>query len=318
MAELWEPFDEELEKARVAWLYFIGGRTQQEIAQELNVTRLKVNKIIGAVRDSGHVKVSVSLPLSDCVELAMAVSARYGLSEAVVVPDLEDFVEQKRVVGEAAGTMASALIHEHDMGVGVGSGRTLSFAVRTLRAHPKPESWVVGLMGGVTRSSGTNTFEVATAFARALAVECHYLAAPIYCANPESRNALLLNDELTDVLARTEIADIGIVSCGPLIEDTSLTHIRVVKDHLDAVLKLGAVGEFLGCFLDAHGNPIDHFLNDSIIALPPDKLKLKPVSILVSGGRGKIPIIRAVLRAGYVNRLVTNQSVARALLQGPR
>ncbi|OLP57056.1 DNA-binding transcriptional regulator [Rhizobium rhizosphaerae] len=318
MAELWEPYDEELEKARVAWLYFIGGRTQQEIAQEMNITRLKVNKIIGAVRESGNVKVSVSLPLSDCVELAEAVSARYRLIEAVVVPDLEDFVEQKRVIGEAAGTMASGLIHEHDMGVGVGSGRTLSFAVRTLRARPKPESWVVGLMGGVTRGSGTNTFEVATTFARALAVECHYLAAPIYCANPESRNALLLNDELTDVLARTEIADIGMVSCGPIMEETSLTHIRVVKDHLDAVLKLGAVGEFLGCFLDAQGRPVDHFLNESIIALPPDKLKLKPVSMLVSGGRSKIPIIRAILRAGYVNRLVTNESVARALLQGPR
>jgi len=318
MAELWEPFDEELERARVAWLYFIGGQTQQEVAQQLNITRLKVNKIIGSVRDSGSVKVSVSLPLSDCVALAQAVSARYGLSEAIVVPDLEDFVEQKRVIGEAAGSMASALIHEHDMGVGVGSGRTLSFAVRTLRAKPKPESWVVGLMGGVTRSSGTNTFEVASAFARALGVECHYLAAPIYCANPESRNALLLNDELTDVLARTEIADIGLVSCGSVEEETSLTHIRVVKDHLDAVLKLGAVGEFLGCFLDAQGRPIDHFLNDSLMALPPDKLKLKPVSILVSGGKSKIPIIRAILRGGYVNRLVTNQSVASALLQGPR
>ncbi|KYB45912.1 hypothetical protein AB664_30475 [Brucella anthropi] len=98
-------------------------------------------------------------------------------------------------------------------------------------------------------------------------MECHYLTAPIYCANRESRDAILLSDELTDVLARTEIADIGLVSCGALTSETSLTHIRVVKDNLDAVLKLGAVGEFLGYFLDAQGRPIDHFLNDSIIAL---------------------------------------------------
>ena len=52
--------------------------------------------------------------------------------------------------------------------------------------------------------------------------------------------------------------------------------------------------------------------------IAPDKLKLKPVSALVSGGLNKIPIIRAILRAGYVNRLVTNETVARALLQGPR
>ena len=312
------PFDDELERARVAWLYFIGGQTQQEIAQRMNITRLKVNKIIGQVRESGSVSVTVRLPLTDCIELAEKVSARYDLVESVVVPDLDDFLEQKRVIGEAAGSLASQLIEDRDMGVGVGSGRTLSFAVRSLHAHPRSESWVVGLTGGITSGSITNTFEVATAVARALGVECHYLTAPIYCANPESRNALLLNDELTDVLARTEIADVGIVSCGPLSHDTSLTQIRVVKDNIDTILRLGAVGEFMGYFLDARGQLIDHFLNDSIIALPPDKLKLKPMSILVSGGVDKIPIIRAILRAGYVNRLVTNETVARALLQGPR
>ncbi|MFJ6324706.1 MULTISPECIES: sugar-binding transcriptional regulator [unclassified Rhizobium] len=318
MSEDLGDFDEELERARVAWFYFIGGQTQQEIAQRMNITRLKVNKIIGQVRESGSVQVNVSLPLTDCIELADQVSRRYELLEAVVVPDLDDYIEQKRVIGEAAGSLASKLVDERDMGIGISSGRTLSFAVRSLHARPRSESWVVGLTGGVTSGSSTNTFEVATACARALNVECHYLTAPIYCANPESRNAVLLNDELTDVLARTEIADIGIVSCGALTQDTSLTQIRVVKDNLDTILKRGAVGEFMGCFLDARGYPIDHFLNESIIALPPDKLKLKPISILVSGGIKKIPIIRAVLRAGYVNRLVTNESVARALLQGPR
>ncbi|MCP8896165.1 sugar-binding transcriptional regulator [Shinella daejeonensis] len=318
MSKDWDLSAEELERSRVAWLYFIGDQTQQEIARRMNITRLKVNKIIGQVRESGHVQVTVSLPLSDCIELAEKVSARYGLAEAVVVPDLDNYIEQKRVIGEAAGLLASGFIEGRDTGIGIGSGRTLSFAVRSLRARLKPEGWIVGLTGGVTSGSATNTFEVATAFARAIGAECHYLTAPIYCANPESRNALLLNDELTDVLARTEIADVGIVSCGPLAHDTSLTQIRVVKDNLDAVLKQGAVGEFMGCFLDARGQPIDHFLNDSIIALPPDKLKLKPVSVLVSGGIQKIPIIRAILRAGYVNRLVTNEGVARALLQGPR
>ncbi|MGN8114471.1 sugar-binding transcriptional regulator [Labrys sp. 22185] len=309
---------EELERARVAWLYFVGGQTQQEIAERMNITRLKVNKIIGQVRDTGKVQIRVSLPLSDCIDLAERVSARYGLVESVVVPDVTDYLEQKRVIGEAAGMLASSLINGQDMGVGIGSGRTLSYAVRALTAKLRPTSWVVGLTGGVTSGSSTNTFEVATAFARSLGVECHYLTAPIYCANPESRNAVLLNEELTDVLARTEIADIGLVSCGPLSHDTSLTQIRVVKDHLDAILNLGAVGEFMGCFLDYQGRPVDHFLNESTIALPPDKLKIKPISVLVSGGTDKIPIIRAILRAGYVNRLVTNESVARALLQGPR
>ncbi|ALN74728.1 hypothetical protein M673_18575 (plasmid) [Aureimonas sp. AU20] len=313
-----EGLNDELERARVAWFYFVGGLTQQEIASQLNLTRLKVNKIIGQVRADGMVHVDVKLPLSDCIALGEAVGERYGLVEVVVVPDVSDYIEQKRVIGEAAGTLTAALIEGKDLGIGIASGRTLSFAVRKIPAKPHPRSWVVGLTGGVTRSSGTNTFEVATSFARLMSVECHYLTAPIYCATAESREALLLNDELTDVLARTEIADFGMTSCGALTQDTTLTQIRVVKDHLDDILRLGAVGELMGCFLDMQGRPIDHFLNESVMALSPDKLKLKPYSVLVSGGIDKIQIIRAILRGGYVNRLVTNEGVARALLAGPR
>lgn len=313
-----ENLPEALERARVAWYYFVGGLTQQEIASRMGLTRLRVNKIIGQVREEGGVEIDVTLPLTDCVALAEGVAARYGLVEVCVVPDVPDYLGQKRVIGEAAGVMAAGLIEGRDLGIGVATGRTLSFALRRLAARPDPSSWVVGLTGGVTRSSGTNTFEVATSFARGLGIECHYLTAPLYCASPESREALLLISELTDVLARTEIADLAITSCGPLAEETTLTQIRVVKDHLDDLLRLGAVGELLGCFLDARGAPIDHFLNESIIALSPDKLRLKPMSMLVSGGIEKAQIIRAVLRAGYVNRLVTNEGVARALLTGPR
>lgn len=310
--------DSDLERARVAWYYFVGGLTQGEIAAQMDLTRFKVNRIIGQVRDEGLVQIKVSLPLIDCIALAEAVRDRYDLADVVVVPDIAAYLEQKRVIGEAAGAMAGALIHDRDLGIGIASGRTLSFAAQRLGAKPRRGSWVVGLTGGVTRSSTTNSFEVATGFARMLDVECHYLTAPIYCAGPESRDAILLNDELTDVLARTEIADFAMASCGALTEDSALTQIRVVKDHFDDVVRLGAVGEFMGCFLDAQGRPVDHFLNESIIALSPEKLALKPVSILVSGGTEKIQIIRAILRAGYVNRLVTNESVARALLAGPR
>ena len=316
--DLNESLPEQLERARVAWFYFVGGLTQQEIAARMNMTRLRVNKIIGQVREDGAVQIDVMLPLSGCIALAEAVAERYGLAEATVVPDVPDFLEQKRVIGEAAGAMASGLIERRDLGIGIATGRTLSFAVHRLNARPHANSWVVGLTGGATRSSGTNTFEVATSLARKLGVECHYLTAPLYCASPESREALLLIDELTDVLARTEIADLGIASCGWLAEDTTLTQIRVVKDNLDEILKRGAVGEFLGCFLDSQGQPVDHFLNDSIMALSPEKMKLKPMSMLVSGGIEKVQIIRAILRGGYVNRLATNEAVAGALMAGPR
>ena len=308
-------FEIEDERARVGWYYFVAGLTQKDIADRLQITRLKVNRIIGQLRSEGRVRIELEMPLISCREAAEKVAVKYGLDEVVVVPDLDDFLQQKQMIGEAAGHMVNPLIKGLDLGIGIGSGRTLSSVVRRMTARPNDGSWVVGLIGGITRATGSNSFDVATEAAQTLGVECHYLTAPIYCASRDARDALLLIDELTDVLARTEIADVALVSCGSVEEMSSLTQVRVIKDHLDDIVAAGAVGEILGCFIDADGRPVDHFINDTIIALPPDKLKMKPESILVSGGMNKLTVMRAILRGGYVNRLATNEGVARALLE---
>ncbi|SMC82942.1 sugar-binding transcriptional regulator [Primorskyibacter flagellatus] len=308
-------FESQDERARVGWYYFVAGMTQKDIADRLDITRLKVNRIIGQLRSAGQVKIELDMPLIACRALAEKVAERYGLEDVVVVPDVGDLVLQKRMIGEAAGTMVNPLIKGQDMGIGIGSGRTLSYAVGRMAGPPSNGSWVVGLIGGITRATGSNSFDVATNAAQQLGVECHYLTAPIYCASRDARDALLLIDELTDVLARTEIADIAMVSCGAVDEASSLTQVRVIKDHLDTIVAAGAVGEILGCFIDAQGRPIDHFINETIIALPPDKLRMKPHAVLVSGGLHKLEVIRAILRGGYVNRLATNEEVAQALLE---
>ncbi len=199
-------------------------------------------------------------------------------------------------------------------GIGVGWGRTLSFSVRRISAKPSAGSWVVGLMGGVTRGSGTNTFEVSTALAQALDVECHYLTAPIYCPSMESRATLLMHEELAEVMRRAEDAEVALVSCGDLSERSPITPITIVRRHLAELVECGAIGEILGCFLDKNGGVISHPVNESIMALPLAALRYKPVSILASGGTNKIDIIRAILRGGYINRLVTDENVARHLL----
>jgi len=50
------------------------------------------------------------------------------------------------------------------------------------------------------------------------------------------------------------------------------------------------------------------------MALPLSDLKAIPSSILASGGLHKAPIMNAILKAGYVKRVVTDEQVAEAIL----
>ena len=87
-----------------------------------------------------------------------------------------------------------------------------------------------------------------------------------------------------------------------------------MTENLDGLVEAGAVGDLLGVFLDADGRPVEHPLNARVIALPPTELRAIPTSILASGGPHKAAIVKAVMTAGHVNRLVTDEAVAERLL----
>jgi DNA-binding transcriptional regulator LsrR (DeoR family) len=300
-------------QARAAWYYYMGGMTQQEIADRLGLTRLRVNRLVGQARAEGIVRIDVRLPLASCVALEQKLKQRLGLDDAVVVPTLPDADAQQLAIGEAAGALLDPLLRD-GIGLGVGWGRTLRAAVRRLTPHRFVSSWVAALMGGLTRGSGTNTFEVATEFARLLGAECYYVAAPIYCPSTESRSTLLTHYGLAEVMRRAREGHVAIVSCGDLTPRSLLASTHIVSECIGELKEAGAVGDLLGTFLDADGRAVEHPLNERVMALPLAELKAYPISILASGGREKQAIVRAVMRGGYVRRLVTDEATAESLL----
>ena len=307
-------FAEAQTQARACWYYYFGAMTQQEIADQLGLTRLKVSKILSQARADGLVSIEIKLPLANCVALEDKLKARFALDAVSVAPALPDAEAQQQAIGGAAAAMLDPLLKD-GVSLGVGWGRTLSAAARALKPRRHSLSVVTGLMGGMTRGFGANTFELATEFARALGAECCYLTAPIYCPSVESRSMLLTHYGLADVMRRAREGQIALVSCGDLTPRSLLASTHTVSEALESLIKAGAVGDLLGTFLDEYGRPVDHPLNARVMALSPQELKAYPVSILASGGPLKASVLRGILNARYVRRLVTDESAAEALLQ---
>lgn len=301
-------------RARVAYLYFVAGQTQQEIANGLGITRLRVNNIVGQCRTDGSVSVDVRIPIAECIALEERLKTRFGLVSATVVPTIDDIDVVQRMIGEAAGTLLDRLIG-NGMGLGVGWGRTLSWAANRLARRRYSKSWVATLMGGLTRGSGTNTFEVATHFAQALGADCYYLAAPLYCPSVESREMLLTHHGLADVMRRALAVDIALVSSGDFSKRSQLAVTPTVKGNLAGLRTAGAIGDLLGSFLTAEGELADHPLNERVMALNIGDLARLKTSILVSGGLYKFQIVRAALVSSRVNGIVTDEALARAILE---
>ena len=307
--------DEQL-RVRVAWLYFMEGLTQADIAAKLGITRLKANRLLGEARASGLVNIQVNARLSGCVALERELVAAAGLKDAVIVPTPADAEQIPVVLGRATADYLSRHLGEARVrGLGIGWGTTLRETVRHMAGANLPQLSINSIMGGLTYGSEINTFEIASEFARRLNAQCNYLAAPIYAGSPKSRDTILAQDVFRETFQRLAANDVALMSVGDLSRRSLLIRYGLPADvTVESLRAAGAVGDIMGTFLDQRGQPLKHAVNKRVIALPIEMLRKVDIAIVASGGLNKTAILAGVLRARLCNVLVSDEASARAAL----
>jgi DNA-binding transcriptional regulator LsrR (DeoR family) len=301
-------------EARVAWLYFMEGLTQADIAAKLGMTRLRVNRMLVEARASGLVGITLNSPFASCIALERALVEMVGLKTAIIVPTPQDPDLIPVLLGQAAGDFLSSYLEENNVsGFGVGWGATLRETIRHMRAGRYPELCVNSMMGGLTRGQELNTFETASGLANRLGAQCQYLAAPIYAGSPGSRDIILAQDVFRESFERIATNDVAVLSIGDLSERSLLVRYGLPRDVTTVELReCGAVGDIMGQFFDESGTPVDHPLNRRAIALPLHDLSRIPTVVLASGGANKTLAIAGAMRAKLASVLICDEDTARA------
>ncbi len=165
----------------------------------------------------------------------------------------------------------------------------------------------------MTQGLELNTFEITNELARRLNASCNYLAAPIYAGSPKSRDTILAQDVFREAFDRIAANDVAILSVGDLSRRSLLIRYGLPRDvTIQELRAAGAVGDIMGQFLDAKGQPVSHPLNRRVIALPIEALRRIATVIVASGGANKTPIIAAILRAKLCNVLICDERTAQA------
>src|SRR5689334_14552782 len=116
--------------ARAAWLSYVGGFTQEEIADRLSVSRIKANRLIALAQRRGIVRVFIEGAPESCVALEDWLTERYELRFCTVVPDLGHNDLPLAALGVAGARFLHDTIERGEVRlVGVGHGRTLASMV---------------------------------------------------------------------------------------------------------------------------------------------------------------------------------------------
>lgn len=305
--------DSEL-KARAAWHYYVEGLTQEQIAEQLGIGRIKVHRILSAARDEGVVQFRIREEVAQCIRLEKQLVERYGLSRAIVVPSPASAATAPRLIGHAAAAYLAEAINPGDV-IALGWGRTLKFAINELNRKAVARTSVVSLLGGLTHAQPLNPTESAWDLAEKIHAECYLLPVPVYADLPEQRDAFMAQRSVEDVTQRARRANMALISVGTLSDDSPIASYGFIRTkEFEELRAAGAVGDILCHFVDAEGRTIDHTVNQRVCALPLDELRDMRSVVLVSGGVEKIPALRAALTRIKVATLITDEAAAEGLL----
>ena len=299
--------------ASVARRYYLDGRSKIEIADEFGMSRFKVARLLDAARTSGLVRIEIRHEGEIDVDLSARLRDRFGLLHSIVVdsPD-DDATSLREHVGRAAAHLLAEVITPRDV-LGLAWARAVSAMARELPRLPGTP--VVQLTGALSLPDGPDTsVDVVRDVAAASGGVAHFFYAPLTVADAATARALRQQPEVARAFGQLPhvtkaVAGVGLWEAGQstLYDAGSEADRRALRD-------LGVCADISGVFVSADGTPVATELAERMIALTAEDMRAIPEVVIVPYGVRKAPAVRAALRSGLVEGIVTHTSLARAVL----
>jgi DNA-binding transcriptional regulator LsrR (DeoR family) len=302
-------------RMRIAWMYYVEGLTQNEIAERLGIGRVTVVRNITEARKNNEVKILIQGEIAECIDLESQLKAAFGFDEAVVVPEPADAKNVSKVIGVAAGIYTTAQLRDNFV-LGVGWGATLYQSLASLTPTNLSGVEVISLLGGIVAARRYNPAEFAWQFANTVGADCYLFTAPAVVDSAATREALIEKCGIGTVFAHARKADMALVSVGDIsAASTSFRFGYLTEADRKSLIADGAVGDLLFNYFDLHGKIVENKINDRVMSVPVAQLRKVPKRVIASGGVEKVAALRGAIKLLDCNVLITNESTAIELLK---
>ncbi|MEJ7667476.1 MAG: sugar-binding transcriptional regulator [Casimicrobiaceae bacterium] len=300
---------------RAAWLYYVHGLNQAEVADRLGISRVKVHRLIALAHQQNWVKVFVEGSTAEGLALEQSAKQIFNLQFCSVAPsDVDGLALGPEAGFRSLGAAAALYLHQYlehhpKCSIGVGHGRTLAAVADALPKISRPQSQFVSILGSLTRRSTANPFDVIYRFAERTGGAGYFVPAPFFVDSVDDAEVLRGQRVVKSVLELARKTDLVLIGIGNLKNRPA-----IYESERRALAALGIVGEILGQFLDREGRTVHCDMAQRSISLRLEELRGRTV-IGIAGGPDKVDAIRATLRSGLLSGLITDETTARAILE---
>ncbi|MCV2395130.1 transcriptional regulator [Actinotalea sp. M2MS4P-6] len=299
---------------RVAERYYFARQSRVTIAEEFGISRFRIARLLDEAERRGTVQITLHRPRYGRRDLSTRLKAQYDLRHAAVVESSHlTEAEMREALGREGARLLAGLLADGDV-LGVGWGRSVEAVANAATALPRCP---VVQMSGITGPPSSNSMELVRRFSAITGAQPYPLYAPLIAPDSATARALRRSHGIAETFEQFRDISVGLVTIGSWDPPNSLLHQFVSQDVREVLTAAGLQAEVGGLFLDKEGKEIATPLSGQLMSIPTEEFRAIPTVVAVAGHASKARAIRAVLRGGFANALVTDTAAAAALLEDP-
>jgi deoxyribonucleoside regulator len=299
---------------RISHLYYKNDLTQQQIADQLNMSRPKVARLLQEARRTGIVRIEImnKLPLEE--EESYDLQRLFNLRRVIIVRTEETQAETLESIRRA---LASIIIDklEHVSSIGFSYSQTIGNVADYIHIDNHAcDVAVCDLMGAMM--GYTVPYSSAGDVARQIGGTFYPISAPIMALEENGSETYLADPNLRKTMEVARNVELAIVGIGDSTTQNILYRSGYIgQETVNNMRRQGIVGEICIRFFDANGIRVKSEFESRVISVPWETLARAKDLIAVVTGSCKIQTALAALKTGIIKTLVTDHKTVREVLK---
>ena len=294
-------------------LYYNENKTQQQIADILNISYPTVSHLLAGAKSSDILNITIcDLDMVKYWEMEQQIKERFGLKDVIIV----ESCDMNRKLGVAASKYLDSIISTGDM-VGISMGSTLYNVSHSIVKKNVDNVTFVPLVGGMGRlRTELHSNNLAEILSKKYNGSYIPLYAPARVSSKAVRKQIESEQSVAEVLSMEKNIDIALEGIGYPNEKSSIMATGYYKENeIQSLLKRGVAGEICMQFYDVLGSTSAYKSDNTVIGLNISNLRKIPFSIGVAGGIDKVPAIMGAIAGRYINVLITDYFSAEKIIE---
>lgn len=312
---------------KVAYLYYIENKPQNEIAGMLGISITTVSRLLTKAKEDKIVEFVIRDPYIECIRLEEKLRSRFHLKDIIIAPAVtsEDGIDSemaeenaKKLVAMEGARYLQRVIKENDT-LGITWGSTVYHMINYLNPSQKVKARFVTLHGSIACCE--NELDVRTLvsrMAKAFFGENYYLLTDALMSSREAAQIMKEeknNQRVFEMFDQINIAVSGIGSFYPIERSVLASPDFLAPEDLDELKSKGVTGDIALRFFDHDGNECPTSLSDRMITISMEQFKKIDCKISLVSGISKATTVLSALKGGLIDVLILDYKLAQEILR---